>query len=85
MRNNRCTRCGNPYRRRDKVEVWSKRNPGHRDGWQKEEARLCMDCSSMKVAQRVMVVANIAAVPTSQRRHAQREGMIVRRAAAGRR
>lgn len=39
-----CDVCGKTYFRRNLVEAWPKRNPGHRLGWYKVRQRVCLEC-----------------------------------------
>jgi hypothetical protein len=54
-----CDVCGGSYSRRDLVEVWTSRNPGHRIGWVKMRVRRCHDCATLVQSQRLIVMANI--------------------------
>ncbi len=54
-----CTSCSRTYWRRNKFELWTKRNPGSRGGWYKEESKLCMDCLKIPQMNRMMMVANV--------------------------
>jgi hypothetical protein len=58
-----CTHCKETYFRRNLTELWTARNPGHRRGWSKTVAKLCMKCLTISQAQRVMVVAHIERTP----------------------
>jgi hypothetical protein len=60
-----CDKCGDPYNRRDLIEVWTARNPGHRTGWMKARQRLCMKCSSVVQAQRILVVAQVTPIKST--------------------
>lgn len=53
----RCTECGEHYYRRDRVEIWYVRNPGHRIGWEKVIQSLCLSCSTTKRAQQILFLA----------------------------
>jgi hypothetical protein len=55
----RCGRCGEPYARRNLIEIWDTRNEGHRDGWHKTIARVCLKCQSDAESRRVLVLAHI--------------------------
>lgn len=50
-----CSVCGKPYYRRNLLEVWDVRNPGHRVGWGKTELRVCLGCSSAQRSQTAVV------------------------------
>ena len=54
-----CTACGAAYHRRNLTEVWDVRNAGHRTGWHKAIARLCMACMSADKARRVLFLAHV--------------------------
>lgn len=67
-----CDGCGVVYYRRDFVEVWAERNPGHRTGWRKSRVRLCMRCSDTRASARVLTAARVRlvrGVPSHIRRH----------------
>jgi hypothetical protein len=51
-----------PCYRRDLVESWTARNPGHRVGWKKETLRVCTSCKSAKASQRTIVVAGTVGI-----------------------
>ena len=55
----RCAKCGKPYYRRNKTELWTGRNPGHRDGWVKTESKLCLACLSPEQVTRMLLVADL--------------------------
>jgi len=55
----RCQKCGEPYYRRNLAELWIRRNPGHRKGWQKAVAKICNPCLSSTVALRILMVAQV--------------------------
>jgi len=54
-----CSKCGKTYYRRNRLEMWTGRNPGHRTGWIKQEVRLCNDCLPSVEAQRMLVRVNL--------------------------
>lgn len=54
-----CTSCRKVYYRVNKMSVWTRINPGHRLGWWKQEAKLCIDCCKAQMAQRLMTVAHV--------------------------
>lgn len=41
-----CDVCGAKYHRRNLIEAWPTRNPGHRIGWFKVRQRVCLACMS---------------------------------------
>lgn len=52
-----CTNCGDPYHRRNLVEGWTVRNPGHRKGWHKQIEKLCLNCVSVSKMHRILDIA----------------------------
>lgn len=54
----RCSVCGDPYNRRNLVEVWTTQNQGHRAGWQKTEMRVCPRCGPEATARRLIIVGS---------------------------
>lgn len=54
-----CGRCGKAYWRRQLLEVWDKRNPGHKDGWRKTRLRLCLDCQDDSTTRSLLHVAQV--------------------------
>jgi hypothetical protein len=54
-----CHRCGQWYLRRDQLEVWSTRNPGHRDGWKKSIVKVCMHCATEQQSRRLLMLASV--------------------------
>lgn len=71
-----CFRCGKPYWRRNLTEVWTKRNPGARDGWAKTTLKLCNFCLPAPQAMRLLMVQHVTvghrAQPVLERRRAER-------------
>jgi len=59
MSTKECEKCGHPYYRRSKLEVWTGQNPGKRAGWRKEELRICIACMPQMAAQRLLVRMDI--------------------------
>lgn len=47
----KCTRCGKKYYRSNRLRLWTGTNPGHRDGWRKEDVKLCTTCMPDSAAQ----------------------------------
>jgi len=41
------------------MALWTKRNPGHRQGWQKEVTKLCNNCFSLSGAHRALMLTTI--------------------------
>lgn len=70
----RCEHCGESYYRRNVLEAWTSRNPGHRDGWNKSKRKTCLGCTTTKVANRILMVvdtraaARVMAMKRSRRR-----------------
>ena len=58
-RNNTCSVCGDVYYRRNLTELWLVRNPGHRKGWQKNVAKVCLKCMPVAKAHRVLDIAEV--------------------------
>lgn len=63
----RCESCGTSYYRRNVLEAWTERNPGHRAGWNKSVRKTCLTCTSAKVANMVMMVIDTRAGATVRR------------------
>ena len=59
MSTKECEKCGHPYYRRNKIEVWTGQNPGKRSGWLKEELKICNTCMPQMAAQRLLVRMDI--------------------------
>lgn len=57
LSNRRCSHCKKRYLRRNVTEVWTTRNEGHRYGWQKDTAKVCMDCSSEQDSEKILGIA----------------------------
>lgn len=55
----RCETCGEPYHRRNYVEVWTVRNDGHRDGWIKRRVRQCLKCSPIATTVQLLRVMHV--------------------------
>lgn len=68
--NRRCNSCGAWYLRGNRIAVWDKRNPGSRSGWHKDNAVYCMDCFTPRMSNRVLVVAGVRAMPSSEKKRA---------------
>jgi len=66
-----CDSCGHRYYRRNRLETWPGHNPGHRQGWRKEEVKLCTTClpamQTQKLLMRVLTVATVN-VPERQKK-----------------
>jgi hypothetical protein len=54
-----CMRCGRWYHRRDRIEVWTTRNPGHRTGWVKQSLRVCLQCAPVQQSRRVLMLVSV--------------------------
>jgi hypothetical protein len=54
-----CARCGKTYLRRDRIEVWTSRNPGHRTGWRKEIVKVCLQCASAQQSRRILMLVSV--------------------------
>jgi len=65
-----CTVCDKVYHRRNLVETWVQRNPGHNSGWLKKIVKICVYCMSAKQAQRILNVAVLVPVGQPVRRRA---------------
>ena len=63
-----CAVCGRTYLRRNLVEAWTVTNYGHRSGWRKEISKVCTNCSSVKHAKKVLMIAQIVPVSSGTRR-----------------
>ncbi len=57
-----CHSCGERYHRRNLVESWVKRNPGHNTGWLKEIIKVCMNCCSEAQSRKILSVVSIVPV-----------------------
>lgn len=68
----RCETCGEPYHRRNYLEVWTVRNVGHRDGWVKRRVRQCLRCQPVQQSVQLLRVAhvrvNVRALSSGRRR-----------------
>jgi hypothetical protein len=64
-----CSGCGRTYWRGSRFRLWTRQNPGHRDGWEKEERVYCVYCVPATTATRVLTVTRIRIVegPTKKR------------------
>lgn len=54
-----CMRCGKTYLRRDRIEVWTARNPGHRAGWSKSLVLVCLTCAPAQQSRRILMLASV--------------------------
>jgi hypothetical protein len=54
-----CDHCDAWYFRGNRMALWTKRNPGHREGWQKEVVKLCNECFSLNGAHRALMLTSI--------------------------
>ncbi len=54
-----CANCGNGYYRRNRLQLWTSRNPGKRDGWTQADVRLCLTCSPQEQTSHLMTVASV--------------------------
>ena len=61
-----CEKCGFPYYRRNKMEIWTGRNPGHRLGWNKQEIKVCNTCLPQIDAQRMLVRMDLRITKTGK-------------------
>ena len=61
-----CEKCGNTYYRRNRLEMWTGRNPGHRTGWFKTEIKVCNPCMPAMEAQRIGVRAGLRFTKTGK-------------------
>lgn len=43
--------------------MWDHRNPGKREGWHKQEDSYCLDCTSPKTVEKILVIAATAPAP----------------------
>ena len=57
--NRRCDSCNEPYFRRNLVEAWTVRATGHKRGWFKEVAKVCINCMSVGTARRVFALVGV--------------------------
>lgn len=55
----RCSSCGNSYFRRNRIEVWTGRNPGKRLGWHKDIASVCLKCQDVEESSRIIGIADV--------------------------
>ncbi len=67
-----CDRCGQRYLRRNLIEAWTTRNPGHRRGWIKKVIRICLRCQSIERSKEVVAVAQIRVVEPDTAKTAKR-------------
>lgn len=54
-----CMRCGKTYHRRDQIEVWATRNPGHRIGWSKQIIKVCLRCAPVAQSRRLLMLVSV--------------------------
>ena len=52
-----CHICHDPYWRRNRIEVWTSQNPGHRTGWLKTIVNVCTRCAPEYQARRLAITA----------------------------
>lgn len=55
----KCSQCNGKYFRRNLMEQWTGRNIGHRYGWFKEVAKVCLDCMSEYESKRIIGIADV--------------------------
>lgn len=55
----RCSQCGKPYSRRNATEIWTTRNEGHRYGWHKDIARVCLKCMTVSESEKIIGIADV--------------------------
>lgn len=58
-RNRICQSCREPYYRRNQVQCWTGRNPGHRAGWYKTTANICLNCQPAEVSMRMLTYVDV--------------------------
>ena len=63
----KCDGCGAVYFHRNLIECWTVRASGHRKGWFKEVAKLCMSCMTASHARRVFNMVGVTLSATSSR------------------
>lgn len=54
-----CSQCGRKYFRRNLIEQWTGRNEGHRYGWHKDLAKVCLNCMDVNESKRVIAIADV--------------------------
>lgn len=57
--NRRCSSCKKRYLRRNITEMWTVRAEGCRYGWQKDTAKICMDCMDEAESNRIIGIADV--------------------------
>lgn len=55
----KCDGCGAVYFRRNLIECWTVRASGHRQGWFKEVAKLCMKCMGVKETRQIFGLVGV--------------------------
>ena len=59
----KCDRCGDAYFRRNLIEAWTIRSAGHRRGWHKEVAKVCVKCMSVSESRRIFSIVGVSIEP----------------------
>lgn len=54
-----CSRCGEGYFRRNRMEVWTGWAPGKRLGWHKDIVAICLKCQDLKESMELIEIADI--------------------------
>jgi hypothetical protein len=65
-----CDRCGKIYYRASRMRLWTKTNPGHRDGWGKDDVRLCVSCMGSNAAKKAATLVSARIVSIDLRKKA---------------
>jgi hypothetical protein len=62
-----CDRCGKTYWRSNRLRLWTTTNPGKRDGWAKDDVRLCTGCMAQSQARQAAHVVSARIVTIDMR------------------
>ncbi len=63
-----CSRCGKTYFRSNRLRLWTRVNPGHRDGWGKDDVKLCTNCMSQNAAKSAVRLVSARIVEIDMRK-----------------
>jgi len=54
-----CAICQKVYSRSNRLRIWTVRNFGKRDGWVKEDLKVCNFCMNQSQSSRVLMIASM--------------------------
>lgn len=55
----KCSDCGRTYYRVNKVHVWTGRNIGHRYGWHRDTANVCIKCMDPQSSTKILGLTHV--------------------------